>query len=142
MSVPVRDRKASQFDVLNIAHQLAIYTIKICCNENIFLPKYREAVTNDLISDAKNIYKLCRAANRIKIKSRSAKDRLELQAEAGKLCNDLLDSMLIAERVFHLSKKRIKYWGDMTIKVREEIRGWMQSDRLRIASAHRNDIRM
>jgi len=78
MSVPVRDRKKSQFDVLNIAHQLAIYTINICCNENVFLPKYREAITNDLISDAKNIYKLCRAANRIKIKSRSAKDRLEL----------------------------------------------------------------
>ena len=51
MSVPVSKRNENQtLKTLLLAMDLAYYTIKICCNENVFSPKYKNAVTDDLIS--------------------------------------------------------------------------------------------
>lgn len=57
MSVPVSKRNENQtLKTLLLAMDLAYYTIKICCNENVFSPKYKNAVTDDLIRLAKDIY--------------------------------------------------------------------------------------
>ena len=36
--------------------------------------------------------------------------------------------MDLAHRIFHLSSKRVKYWGTLTIEVRNRIQGWMDRD--------------
>lgn len=40
MSVPVGKRGENKLAAAMAAHELAAHTIKICCNTNVFKPKY------------------------------------------------------------------------------------------------------
>ena len=130
MSVPVSKRNENQtLKTLLLAMDLAYYTIKICCNENVFLPKYRNAVTDDLIRLAKDIYINCRTANGIRVTTQDDLDlrtRYQLRAKAD--CDTLIAELDIAKRVFHLSGRRILYWAGKTMECREYIVRWRESD--------------
>ena len=146
MSVPESRRGHGKFEVCVRANQLAIYTIQICSNKKVFTEQYQEAVTSDLIRLAKDIYIKVRTANGIYIKAsadpkevadaerQKAQERRRLQESAIADCNSLLALMDIAKRVFHLSSKRIRYWGALTIEVREYIQRWKDADRKRYAA--------
>lgn len=67
MSVPEGKRSHSHLEIFVKCRQLATYTIKICCNENVFIPKYQNAITNDIIRTAKDIYIHCWTANNIRV---------------------------------------------------------------------------
>ena len=124
MSVPVSKRNENQtLKTLLLAMDLAYYTIKICCNENVFSPKYKNAVTDDLIRLAKDIYRNLRTANGIKVET--AED-LKLRAKAD--CDTLIAELDIAKRVFHLSSRRVVYWASKTMECREYIMKWRESD--------------
>lgn len=124
MSVPVSKRNENQtLKTLLLAMDLAYYTIKICCNENVFSPKYKNAVTDDLIRLAKDIYINLRTANGIKVET--AED-LKLRAKAD--CDTLIAELDIAKRVFHLSSRRVVYWAGKTMECREYIMKWRESD--------------
>lgn len=132
MSVPVGRRQENKLEVILEAQALAVYTVKICCNKNVFLPEYQNALTNDIIKAAKDIFIKIYQANNILVKEKAHADkRLELQSEAANECNNLLALMQIAKTVFHLSSKRIKFWGQNTIKVRGLIRAWAEADKKR-----------
>lgn len=132
MSVPETQRGEGKFNVLVKAQELCVYTIQICCNQNIFLPEYQNALTNDIISTAKDIFKLCWTANNVKVECKyDHAKRKELQLKACEECNNLLALMQIAQKLFHLKTKRIRYWGSFTIEVRNLIRSWIDSDRRR-----------
>lgn len=134
MSVPEGQRGEGRFTVLVKANMLAIYTIKICNNKNVFLEQYQSALTNDIIRTAKDIFIDCWTANNIMIrktdedKEEKIKARRELQERAAIECNNLLALMQMAQTLFHLKTKRIKYWGGKTIEVRGLIRSWIESD--------------
>ena len=124
MSVPVSKRNENQtLKTLLLAMDLAYYTIKICCNENVFSPKYKNAVTDDLIRLAKDIYINLMTANGIKVET--AED-LKLRAKAD--CDTLIAELDIAKRVFHLSSRRVVYWASKTMECREYIMKWRESD--------------
>lgn len=132
MSVPVGRRQKNKFEVMLEAQALTVYTIKICCNKKVFLPEYQSAITDDIIRTAKDIYVNIWQANNILVKEKAhAVKRLELQREAAMQCNNLIALMQIAKTVFHLSSKRIKFWGASTIKVRGLIRAWAEADKKR-----------
>ena len=130
MSVPVSKRNENQtLKTLLLAMDLAYYTIKICCNENVFSPKYKNAVTDDLIRLAKDIYINCRTANGIKVETREDLElRTGYQLRAKADCDTLLAELDIAKRIFHLSGKRVLYWGNKTMECREYIMRWKESD--------------
>ena len=130
MSVPVSKRNENQtLKTLLLAMDLAYYTIKICCNENVFLPKYRNAVTDDLIRLAKDIYINCRTANGIRVTTQDDLDlRTGYQLRAKADCDTLIAELDIAKRVFHLSGRRILYWAGKTMECREYIVRWRESD--------------
>ena len=108
---------------------LAQYTITITKNKNIFLPEYQSALTDDLIRSAKDIYINAWKANNIRVASQEDwKERKHLQELSILECNSLLATMQLAKKVFHLKSKRIKYWGELTIKARDGIRAWKESD--------------
>ena len=94
MSVPASRRNENQtLKTLLLTMDLAYYTVKICCNENVFIPKYRNAVTDDLIRLAKDIYINCRTANGIRvstIEDLASRSRLQLQAKAD--CDTLIQA--------------------------------------------------
>lgn len=142
MSVPVSKRNENQtLKTLLLAMDLAYYTIKICCNENVFSPKYKNAVTDDLIRLAKDIYINCRTANGIKVETREDLElRTGYQLRAKADCDTLLAELDIAKRVFHLSGKRVLYWGSKIMECREYIMRWKESDVKRFKE--RSDIGM
>lgn len=132
MSVPEGLRKESKLEVIVKARELAAYTIRITKNPKVFLPEYNTAITNDIISTAKNIFIDAWTANNIYVKeAKDWEERSRLQQKAALECNNLLALMQLAQEIFHLSTRRIKYWGSKTIEVRNKIRAWHDADRER-----------
>lgn len=132
MSVPVNQRTTGKLEVCVKAHDLCRYTLQITANKKIFLPEYQVSLTNRITDTALCIHTLCWSANNILVNSADdLKRRSELQEQAAIQCNNLLSLMEIAKSIFHLSTKRIKYWGGLTIETRKLIRAWRESDRKR-----------
>lgn len=43
-------------------------------------------------------------------------------------CNRLLALIQLAKTLFHLKTKKVKYWGEMTIKTRNYLQKWKDGD--------------
>lgn len=98
-----------QLDACWKARELAIHTIKICNNKNIFLPEYQSALTDDIIRTAKNIFVNVWTANNIIVKSQRLWDyRNQYQQKAILDCNNLLALISIARVLFHLKGNKEK----------------------------------
>lgn len=118
-----------QLDACWKARGIALHTIKICTNKNIFLPEYQGALTDDLIRTSKNIYKDVWKANNIRVTNKSLWNyRSRLQTEAILECNDLLASIGLARALFHLKGKKVAYWSKLVIETRNMIHKWHESD--------------
>ena len=138
MSVNVGERNVPdtpqnrQLNACEKARELALHTIKICNNKNIFLPEYQSALTDDIIRTAKDIYISVWSANNILTKtSEQWKYRSQLQKKAALQCNNLLALISIARALFHLKGKKVSYWSGVTIETRNIIRKWHESDQKR-----------
>lgn len=118
-----------QLDACWKARGVALHTIKICTNKNVFLPEYQSALTDDLIRTAKNIYKNVWKANSIRVtRQKHWEYRSRLQIEAILDCNDLLASIGLARALFHLKGKKAAYWSQMVIDARKLISSWHEGD--------------
>lgn len=129
MSVPEGQRTEGKFALLIKAEELARYTLVITANENIFLPAYQRALTDDIITQAKNAYLFISDANDIHVTTKlDLRERADLQMRAIRCLRRLLRLIDLAYRIFHLTGKRVKYWGSMVIDVRNRTQAWMRSD--------------
>ena len=134
MSVTVDQREEGKFSLAVKAEFLASYTLEITANENVFVPEYRRGLTDDIIETAKNIYLGIREANDVTVRMgtifqlKDYTDRNELQREALRNCKRLLYLIDLAHRRFHLSSKRVKYWGKLVKNVKDRIHGWIDDD--------------
>lgn len=133
MSVVQEKRRKGKLEVCVKTLELASYTIQVTTNEKIFNPKFRAAITDDLISYAKDIYLICWTANNIRITDdeETYKERRRLQDKAILKCNAFLGLLDIAKKVFHLDTKRVTYWGKKIVECRTLIRAWRDSDKKR-----------
>ena len=137
MSVTVDKRDEGKFSLATKAEYLARYTIEITSNENVFFPEYRKQVTDDIVETAKNIYLGIREANDVTVRMETAfqmkdyMDRNQLQREVLRNCKRLLYLIDLAHRIFHLSSKRVKYWGKLVKNVKDRVYGWIDDDTLR-----------
>jgi len=136
MSVPAGERGEGRLEVITKALGLASHTILITKNPNVFKPEYNLAITEDLIHTAKDIYISVWTANNIRVNHDhdNAVERIRLQKHAALQCNNLLAMIQLAQRIFHLPTKRVKYWAGLTLEVRSYIRRWNESDRKRYSS--------
>lgn len=135
MSVPVNQRTHGKLEACVKAHDLCCYTLKITANKKIFNEEFQSALTDRINDTALSIHTLCWTANNILVNSAEDMDRrLLLQEQAAIECNNLLCLMDIAKSIFHLSTKRVVYWGNLTIDVRSLIRAWRESDRKRYSA--------
>lgn len=135
MSVPEGLRGTGRLEVIEKALDLADYTITITANPKIFLPEYQKALTDDINRIALAIYIDAWTANNILV--RNAEDfaeRKRLQERAARNCNNLLALVQLARKVFHLKLKRIQFWGEKTLNVRNLLRAWKESDYKRYSS--------
>ena len=129
MAVPEGLRGPGKLEVFEKALDLATYTITITANKKVFIPEYQGSLTDRINSVALAIYMDAWTANNILV--RNAEDfaeRRRLQEKAARNCNNLLALMQMAQKVFHLKLTRVKYWGEMTIGVRNLLRAWKESD--------------
>lgn len=125
-----------QLDACWLARGVALHTIKICTNKNIFLPEYQTALTDDLIRTAKNIYIYVWTANNINVAKRPAqwKYREQYQLKAVLECNNLLAMIGLARSLYHLRGKKASYWSKMVIEARKKIQAWHAKDIERYAN--------
>lgn len=111
------------------ALDLALHTIKLCCNEHVFIPEYREAITNSIIDCAKGIYLDVWTGNGIYVTLDNGrwKERVQFQRSAMVKCGELLGLINISKRLFHLKGNKVKYWSEMTLDTLTSIRKWNES---------------
>ena len=132
MSVVAEKRRKGKLEVIIKALDLTNYTIQITANEKTFDPKFRAAITDDLITHAKDIYLICWTANNIRVADEEAfNERQRLQNLAVVKCNTFLGLLDIAKKVFHLETRRVTYWGNRVVECRTLIKAWRDSDRKR-----------
>ena len=120
-----------QLEACQAAMDLAVHTIKITSNTNIFKVEYQGAVTNEVISTAKTVYTSAWSANNVyvsKVKPDRWPEREKLQYEAINKCNELLALINIARRVFHLKSTKVNYWSQLALNARRLITKWHEAN--------------
>lgn len=134
MSVPVSQRGEAKLEVFTLTLELVNYTLQITTNENVFLPKFRNALTDDIIRQAKDIYINAWSANGIYVdKSRTdfitkRQERFRLQELSIQGCNNMFALIQMAHKVFHLKGKRVKYWANKVANCKTKLIAWHKKD--------------
>ena len=97
----------------------------------IILQMREDSLVNRIRQQAFDIYMNTFTANEINVKRQPYRkdERLQKQLRAIQLCNEHLATIQLCRHKFHLSKKRIKYWGGKTRDLRGVIEKWHDSDR-------------
>ena len=112
--------------------ELAEYTLKITGNINKF-PDYTvkerqnkdgtvqqiyvfrdDSLTNIVREESRNIFHLTFTANEINLKRQPWRkgERLSKQADAIRICDEMLADIQLCRKHFHLSNKKVLYWGE------------------------------
>ena len=107
MSVYLSDRGENKFEVLVKARELAVYTIQITHNKNVFSDY--DTVVNDLQKLGKDIFIGLWYANNCDLRT-EPELRLQYQKKAIRDCYALLATIQLAQPLYHLKLKRVEYW--------------------------------
>lgn len=119
-----------QLEACEKAMELALHTIRICKNKNVFKAEYQDALTNDIIRCAKDIYIYAWNGNNIYVRENNGRwpERERLQVMAISKCGELLALINIARRLFHLKGKKVRYWSQMAIDTRRLLSRWHEAN--------------
>ena len=130
LSVAEPLRYKGRLEVHVKAQELAAYTAGILKNEKIFNPEVDKTLTDRIKNCAYDIYIKSWQANKIHAETNylNRAMRYNLQEEAILLCDELHASIGIAKKVYHLRKRRMKYWSGLITEVRALLQGWKESD--------------
>lgn len=144
MSVPEGEREEKQgprrYPLLVSITALTTYTLQITKNDKVFLPEYQRALTDQINAEAIHVYIWSLTANEVAVRvgtryqEEDWQKRRQFQVSATESCNRLLGLISIAYHLFHLSSKRVEYWGEMTKNIRNRIRAWSESDSRRYST--------
>lgn len=134
MSVPKSQRNESKLTCIVKAEELAVYTMKIVCNEKTFPKRYRWCVTNEIVSETRSILRKLVLANSVRVEDEiSHKARKQLQNEALAHCFALLTEINLSYKIFHLASDRVEFWTGLVVNIQRLIRTWQASDDKRFA---------
>jgi hypothetical protein len=123
------------FTITDNAKKFPEYTAtkkKFRDNSDFIIIQMREdSLVNKVRQQAFDIYMNVFTANEINLKRQPYRkeERLKKQLRAIQLCDEHLATIQLCRHKFHLSNKRIKYWGGKTIDLRGIIERWHDSDR-------------
>ena len=119
-----------QLEACEKAMRLSLHTIKICKNKRIFTEEYQDALTDDIIKCAKDIYIYAWNGNNIYVTKDNGrwKEREWYQRQAILKCNELLALINIARRLFHLKGNKVQYWSQMTLDTRALVQKWHEAN--------------
>lgn len=141
--------KPNPFTTVAEAMELADYVITITDNFNKF-PDYtgkerknedgtatvifverQDSLVNWVRQQTREIFVLAYTANQIDLRKEPWRkdERLGKQAQAVKLCEEHLAAIQLCRKHFHLTAKRIKFWGEKARKVKKSLEGWHEKDK-------------
>lgn len=130
LSVVEPERHKGRLEVHVKAQALAAYTALILKNPKVFDPEVDIELINRIRNCAYDIYAKSWSANKIRADTNhiNREMRYRTQEEAIRLCDEMHAYIGIAKAVFHLRKKRMKYWSRMIMDVRALLQAWKESD--------------
>lgn len=130
MSVPEPERHKGRLEVHVKAQFLASYTAIILKNPKVYNPEVDRELINRMRTCAYDIYIRSWQANKIRADTNRINriSRYNLQEEAILLCDELHACIGIAKQVYHLRKRRMKYWSGLITEVRNLLQAWKESD--------------
>ena len=130
LSVPEPERHKGRLEVHVKAQFLASYTAIILKNPKVFNPEVDQELINRMRTCAYDIYIRSWQANKIRADTNRINriSRYNLQEEAILLCDELHACIGIAKQVYHLRKRRMKYWSGLITEVRNLLQAWKESD--------------
>lgn len=130
MSVVEPERHKGRLEVHVKAQALAAYTAQILKNPKTFDPEVDAELISRIRGCAYDIYVKAWQANKIRAETNpvNREMRYRLQEEAILLCDELHASIGIAKQVYHLRKRRMKYWSGQILAVRSLLQAWKESD--------------
>ena len=90
----------------------------------------QDNLTNRVRQQAYDIYINAHMANEINVNREPgrAQERLLRQQKAISLCEEHLAAIQLCQKHFHLSFKKVKFWGNMAITARDSLKAWHTSD--------------
>lgn len=101
MPVPKSKRNQTPLEVLTEARTLAIYTIRLCTNEDKFPKRYRWCLSQDIVRASAKVSENCAKANSIFVNdAESYKLRRSYQQEALAELEGLENNMILAFELF------------------------------------------
>lgn len=129
MAVVKSKRQDGELTVLTKARELAVYTARVCNNENNFPKRHRWILNNYIVGSAIQIHRDIRKANSIFVKMESDYvTRRQLQNSALAETDALLGDMDIAYELFNVDSDRMKHWTGLILEVQNLLRNWRKKD--------------
>lgn len=128
-----QDRHEKQeFRLLDKALELCTYSLNILDNPKNFDPKHNRTI-NQMEYEARMIYHTIRVANDIYMGKDPLKirQRLQMQRDVIRLCEELKTDIMIAKGLFHRPAKQIIGWTAKVNEVEADIKAWHKSDKQR-----------
>ena len=95
------------------------------------LVQRQDSLVNRVREQAWQIYILAWSANRINLEKEPWRkaERLGKQEKAISLCGEHLAAVQLCKRHFHLTSKKVKFWGEMTVKAQNYLAKWNDTDK-------------
>ena len=121
--------KNRSLNAITATMNLALHTIKICKNKKIFTIQYQEALTDDIIKCAKDIYVSAWNAEQLPVDDNIEllDDRLSLQQTSFLKIREMLALINLARRLFHLRGRKAEYWINLTMDSQNAIYLWHEA---------------
>jgi hypothetical protein len=129
MSVLSRLRGTSEMEFLNTAHELEMFTIRACHNENVIPKRYRLTKGNELMESARTIHKNITYANSIfPTKKKEYELRRNYQKRAMIEIQNMLALMRIVSELFPIKDSTLEEWVGLVLKEESALKNWISSD--------------
>ena len=132
MSVRVDQRKESQCEFLNTAHELEKYTIQLSMRENAIPKRYRVTLGLPLCNAARSLNQNITYANSIYPTTKAEYEmRRTYQLKARAELQNLFELMRIATELLPIKNSVVEEWVRMAHTEDVVLRKWIQSDKQR-----------
>lgn len=134
MSVLVQNRKESQAEFINTAHEIEKLTIRLSMRENAIPKRYRYFLAQPLVCSARALNQYITYANAIFPKTQEEyRIRQKYQKRAMLEVKNLLELMRLASELLPIKNTVLEEWTRKVVLEENVLRKWTQADKKRYA---------
>ena len=131
-----RQQQAGELRVIRDAKELEYHTYNKCRNGKVFPKKVRMFLPARMMDEASNACALMQDANSRDIgRLREGGQRLDLQRDAMRELNKLLNHIELAKKLKLIDEDESAYWAKLASDVLNQAAAWHKSDKRRHAAA-------